>query len=48
MNAVTELLTVLCDALLHGDMRGHLAAWWSVVSGQVTPTTRFTLPSVQE
>jgi hypothetical protein len=36
MKAITELLTVLLDALSTGDLRGHLAAWWSVVSGNLT------------
>lgn len=35
-----ELVTVLLDTLIHGDLRGHLAAWWTVYTGTITPETR--------
>jgi len=34
---IKELLTTLWDWVQCGDLRGHLQAWWSVVSGRVTP-----------
>lgn len=34
-----ELWNVLWDAVLHGDLRGHLRAWWRVYIGEVTPDT---------
>jgi hypothetical protein len=33
--AVKELALTLADVLECGDLRGHLAAWWGVVSGRV-------------
>jgi len=32
-----ELIATLWDTVLCGDLRGHLQAWWSVISGRVTP-----------
>ena len=39
-NFLRELVTVLWDTIIHGDLRGHLAAWRSVHIGQITPETR--------
>lgn len=47
MKYITELFIVLLDALSTGDLRGHLVAWWSVVTGAITPETRFTLPEAR-
>ncbi len=30
-----ELLATIQDAARHGDLRGHLRAWWEVVTGKV-------------
>ena len=30
-----ELWAVVVDVLREGDLVGHLAAWWAVVSGRV-------------
>jgi hypothetical protein len=35
-----ELVTILCDTLVNGDLRGHLAAWWNVYTYRITPETR--------
>ena len=32
---MTELIATIADALRHGDWRGHLRAWWQVVTGRV-------------
>jgi hypothetical protein len=37
---IRELLAVLWDAVLHGDLRGHLRAWRQVAGGEVGPDTR--------
>jgi hypothetical protein len=38
--AVKELALTLADVLECGDMRGHIVAWWEVVTGKVTPDSR--------
>lgn len=35
-----ELLHTLIDSLRCGDLVQHLAAWWRVVSGRVSPEDR--------
>jgi len=37
-----DFLTTLLDALRHGDLVGHLAAWLAVITGEITPETRYT------
>jgi hypothetical protein len=36
---VRELVAVIVDAARCGDWRGHLAAWWRVLRGQVRADT---------
>jgi len=33
--ALRELAATLADAWRCGDLRGHLSAWWEVVTGAV-------------
>lgn len=40
---IRELAYSLRAAERDGDLAGHLAAWWEVVTGQITPDTRFRL-----
>jgi hypothetical protein len=35
-----ELVATLADAARYGDWRAHLAAWWAVMRGDVTPEDR--------
>ena len=35
-----EMWAILADAARCGDLRGHLAAWWHVIRGRVTPEAR--------
>ncbi len=32
---MTEFLETIADAARNGDWRGHLRAWWEVVTGRV-------------
>ncbi len=32
---MTELLMTIADAVRQADLRGHLRAWWEVVTGKV-------------
>jgi hypothetical protein len=38
-----ELVAVIVDAVRFGGWRGHLAAWWRVVTGRVTADDRVSL-----
>jgi hypothetical protein len=40
MFALRELWSSLVDAWCHGDLRGHLSAWWQVARGKVKPEDR--------
>lgn len=35
--AAGELRAALVDAAQEGDYRGHLAAWWGLMTGRVDP-----------
>lgn len=37
MAALGELWHTLVDVRECGDLRGHLGAWWAVITGQVDP-----------
>lgn len=43
MNIYAELIVILWHALRYGDLRGHLRAFFRVVTGDVTPETRYIL-----
>jgi len=47
MQTLTYWLQELCFSLRaaerDGDLAGHLAAWWEVVTGRITAETRFRL-----
>ena len=43
VHAVFDLVIVLWHTLIHGDLAGCLDAWWHVVTGDITPDTRFTV-----
>jgi len=36
-----DLILVLLDSMRNGDLAGHMAAWLSVATGEITPETRF-------
>lgn len=36
-----DLILVLLDSMRNGDFTGHLAAWLSVATGEITPETRY-------
>jgi hypothetical protein len=35
VEALRELAGTLADVVVCGDLRGHLATWWDVVTGRV-------------
>ena len=47
MNTLKRWILELCYSLRaaesDGDLSGHLAAWWEVVTGRITSETRFRL-----
>lgn len=32
INILTELIATLADTLRHGDLTGHLHAWWQIAT----------------
>lgn len=43
-----EFISCLLDALKEGDLAGHLAAWWRVVTRQVGPDDTASCPIPRE
>ena len=41
--AAGELRAALVDAKACGDYRGHIRAWWGLMTGKVAPEDRYTL-----
>lgn len=40
-----ELLAMLWDSLRTGDLRGHLAVWWMLITKRIKPEDRWTVVS---